>query len=498
MGLRKIFLLCISMGGLIVPLKTKADLNVAEIFGDNMVLQQGKTVPVWGWAKPGEKVSVKFKGQEVSGVAGDDGKWTVKLSEMKTDSVPYEMEIVSGNEKRVIKNILIGEVWLCSGQSNMAFTVKEGTNAKEQIAKADFPEIRFFTMPRRQPETVKSFSAVGYFFGRTLNEKLKIPIGLINSSVGATFAEAWTSYEGLKKEKRLKAVFERHTKLMEKNAFDKRVRQWQNDLAEWKKIPEAERKKRETISKWWRKTAPPYGYPGSSGMPSCLYNAKINPLVPFTIRGVIWYQGESNVARPREYGILFPALINDWRDKWQEGDFPFYFVQIVPCSEFEEGKLPELWHSQYKTAKGVKNCGFISAIDFIGDVNNPHPEEKEPVGFRLAMLALSETYGIRGLEYKSPSVKEMKKENGKIRIFFDNVSREGLISKDGKALSWFEIAGKDKKYVKAEASIEGGNTVLVSSSEIKSPEYVRYAWNSIAEPNLCDKNGLPVLPFSSE
>jgi len=489
-------------------------LRTANVFSDNMVLRRNAEVPVWGWAMPGQAVTVSFKGQKAFTVADLDGKWLLKLMPMKADANGAEMEIKTGDEKIVVKNILVGEVWLCSGQSNMQFRLQDLSEGKEQIAAANHPQIRLLTISSPPsdipvddilaadkwkvcgPESAAFFSAIGYFFGRDLTEKLDIPIGLINNARGGTLAEAWVSYGGLKAEKRLKAVFDRHLKLMEKEAFDKRVVQWRKDLDTWNSFSVEKRREWPVIKNWWRKIALPYGYPGNSDAPSWLFNALVNPLIPYAISGVIWYQGETNVPRGKEYGTLFPALINDWRKCWNQGDFPFYFVQIAPCHEFAEFNLTDLWTSQYKTVKIIKNCDMVSPID-VGDFSDPHPKRKEPIGKRLAALALAETYGKTGIAFRSPSFKEMRVEGNKIRVSFSDVSAQGLVSRDGKPLSWFEIAGQDGKYYPATAVIDGA-AVVVASSEVSNPFSIRFSWNNAAEPNLSDKNGLPVLPFPSE
>jgi len=486
----------------------------ANVFSDNMVLQRRAAVPVWGWTAPGAKVTVTFKGQSVSAVAGIDGKWMLKLAPMEADSAGAEMEIKTATAKRVIKNILVGEVWLCSGQSNMQFSLGEMPEGKALVAAAEHPLIRLLTLSRGTadipvndievkdqwqictPKNTAKFSAIGYFFGTALAGKLDVPIGLIDNSRGGTCAEAWTSRAGIAAAQSLQAIFDRHLKLMEKDAFDKRVVQWQNDVATWKSLPAEERAKWPVVVKWWKKIRPPYGYPGNPDAPAWLFNALVNPLIPFAMKGVIWYQGESNVPLGKEYAKLFPALIKDWRTRWGQGNFPFYFVQIVPCREFVEFNLPDLWMSQYKTAQTVANCGMVSPMD-IGDLEDPHPRRKEPVGQRLAALALAEAYGQTGIAYKSPAFKEARVEGDKIRVFFSDVSAQGLVARDGKPLSWFEIAGADGKFHPATAVIDK-DTVVVTGADVKTPGAVRFSWNNLAEPNLSDKNGLPVLPFSSE
>jgi len=425
--------------GLLPLLEVSAEMTVANIFSDNMVLQRRSSAPVWGWAAPGETVTVSFKGQSISAVADIDGKWMVELSPSEADSTGSEMEIKTVSEKKTIKNVLVGEVWLCSGQSNMQFNLSQTLNGKDDVASAERPLIRLLTISREPsdipvdniedkdkwqlctPKSAKKFSAIGYFFGVELSKKLNVPIGLINNSRGGTCAEAWTSYDGIKAEKSLRAIFDRHLKKMARDDFDKRVVQWQKDLDTWNNLPVEERKKWPTVVKWWKKIRPPYGYPGNPDAPAWLFNALINPLIPFSIKGVIWYQGESNVPRGKEYAKLFPAMIRDWRARWRQGDFPFYFVQIVPCREFIEFNLPDLWMAQYETAKTLKNCAFVSPID-IGDIEDPHPKQKEPIGKRLASLALSETYEKKGIDYKSPSFKHIKIENDKVIVSFSNVS----------------------------------------------------------------------------
>lgn len=508
--MRKRFLMGMIIG-LISVTGLASDFKVANIFSDDMVLQRNAPVPVWGWTRSGATVTVSFKGQTLSAVADIDGEWMVKLAPMEASAAPAEMKTQTDEETITFKNVVVGDVWLCSGQSNMAFRLKQVPDGKQQVATADHPLIRLFQVnggpadlplydvqSEKQwrvcdPESAKNFSAVGYFFGRTLQAALKVPIGLINNAVGASFAESWTSREALQATKELKPILERHIELMDVKAFERRLKEWRKNVAEWKKIPKEEKRKRPVVIKWWRRIRRPYGYPGDHRPPSYLFNARINPLIPFAIKGVIWYQGESNVPCGKEYGVLFPTLIQDWRTRWGQGDFPFYFVQIAPCHEFKEMDLPTLWTSQYETAANVANCDFTSPIDY-GDVTDPHPTEKQPVGERLAALALAETYKKPGPPHKCPRAKSMAVENGKARILFDHLNGQGLVSRDGKPLSWFRIAGKDGEFHDAEAVIDG-DTVVVSSSDVEVPTAVSFAWDGMAEPNLNGGNGLPVLPF---
>jgi len=433
-----------------------AEVKLPAIISSNMVLQRGIALPVWGWAEPGEMVAVTCAGQSVATKAGKDGRWQVALKELQPGP-PRQMVVTgSSGSKITLKNILVGEVWVCSGQSNMEWPLARTRNAKEEIAAAKYPNIRLFHVGRARaeepqsdckgqwkpcaPEATAGFSAVGYLFGRHLHKELQVPVGLIESAWGGTPAEFWTSRKVLESEPALKSLVARG---------------------------------------------------------SVLYNGMIAPLIPYAIRGAIWYQGESNVARAYQYRTLFPAMIRNWRSDWGQGDFPFGFVQLAP---FRYGRqdpacCAELWEAQLLTLRSVPNTGMAVTTD-ISNVRNIHPANKQDVGKRLGLWAMATVYGKKDLVYSGPIYKSMKVEGEKIRVEFDHVGG-GLASRDDKPLSHFTIAGEDRKFVPAAAEIDG-ETIVVHSDQVSKPVAVRFAWIDTAEPNLMNKEGLPASPFRTD
>ncbi len=440
-----------------------AEVRLPSIIGDHMVIQRDLPVKIWGWADPLEKVAVTLGDRQATTVADALGRWIVVLAPVEGTG-PLEMVVTGANTVKV-SDILVGEVWVCSGQSNMQWPVRASNNAEEEIAAAKYPQIRLFTVARNvakervddcqgqwqlcSPETVPNFSAVGYFFGRALHEKLGAPIGLINSSWGGTIAEAWTSAEGLVKEPDFVPILQRGATFNPKNP----------------------------------------------NQASVLFNGMINPLIPLAIRGAIWYQGESNCGRAAQYQKLFPAMIRNWRTEWGEGDFPFLFVQLAPYryGKADPRNCAELREAQRLTLQAVPNTGMAVTTD-IGNVKDIHPRNKQEVGRRLALWALAKTYG-QDLVYSGPLYKEMKIEDGKIRVFFDHVGG-GLVAKGG-PLTHFEIAGADGKFVPAEAIIDA-NSVVVWNKEVPKPVAVRFGWRDDAEPNLFNTEGLPASPFRTD
>lgn len=385
------------------------------------------------------------------------------MANLKTPAAsgPYSLT-VKGHNTLQIEDVQLGEVWLCSGQSNMAWTTKAGIdNSQPEIVKANYPQIRFFTVPQRSadgaqinvdarwivctPETMPNFSAVGYFFGQKIHETLQVPVGLINSSWGGTPAEIWVN-----------------PKIIVENP----------NLAE-----AATKLKNE-----------PYG----PNLPGKAYHAMISPLIPFQLAGALWYQGETNVSNAPNYKILLPALINNWRTEWGN-DFPFYFVQIAPYNYGENTNGVQLRDAQ-RQSLSVPKTGMVVISD-IGNIKDIHPRNKIPVGQRLANWALNNTYGKKDIIYSGPLYKSMKVEKNKIRIYFDH-AEPGLEVK-GKELIDFEIAGPGKQFVKASARITG-NTVVVQAPEVKNPVAVRFAWRNTAEPNLYNKAGLPASSFRTD
>ena len=443
------FLIILALVGLSAA--SFAAVKPCGLISDNAVLQQGIKLPIWGTADSGERVTVKFLGQEVSTVA-KNGHWMVYLSPLKAGG-PYTMTI---NDLE-IKNLLVGEVWLCSGQSNMAWVVKNAENGEQVAADTKDPMLRVYLMPKMRdpqeapqawkeatPESVISFSAVGYFFGKHLREALKVPVGLIDSSIGGTPADAWTARSALVSNAALKEIVD---------------------------------------NRWTR--------------PSYLYNSMIAPLQPYGIRGAIWYQGESNAGRAYQYRELLSTMIRNWRDAWGEGDFPFLIVQLAPFGK-EDPKRPspswaELRESQVQVTQTVPKTG-IAVITDIGEQLNIHPVKKDPVGMRLALAARAIAYG-ENIFYSGPIYNSCKIKGDKVIVSFDHLGT-GLMAKDGD-LQGFTVCGEDRNFVPAQAKIEGSK-VVIWSPDVPKPIAARYGWSNWMVVNLFNKQGLPASPFRTD
>jgi len=631
-----------------------ADIRLPAVVGDNMVLQSGGKVAIWGWADPGEQVTIRMSWQSAQPrvVAGQDGKWTLKVKAPKAGG-PYEMAL-TGKNTITLKNILCGEVWVCSGQSNMEWPTAAAASGEQEVAAADFAKIRLFTVQKKiadtpqadcvgqwtecSPQTVGGFSAVGYFFGRYLHKELNVPVGLINTSWGGTVAEAWTSEGTLAKYPEFKA---RIDQIAEARANpDASMKKYQDALAQWHKqiesagsqgagyttsdlddsawqemelpvlweqaalgnfdglvwfrktidVPDSWVGKELTLElgpiddmdttwvngikvgahmqsnqwqlvrqykvgadviragrnvivvrvldtgggggiygqpaqmrikpadagddaalslagKWRYKVAmdlasmPPQPQPpawaNNPNAPTVLYNGMIAPLVPFGIRGAIWYQGESNADRAYQYRKLFPDMIKDWRQSWGVKSFPFLFVQLANFMatkpEPGDSAWAELREAQSMTLS-LKDTGMATIID-IGAADDIHPKNKQDVGKRLALWALAKTYDKKNVVYSGPLYKSMKARDGKIVLRFDCIG-DGLVAKGG-PLKGFAIAGPDRKFVWADAKIEG-KTVVVSSDKVPEPVAVRYAWADNPVCNLYNTADLPASPFRTD
>jgi sialate O-acetylesterase len=647
-----------ALAALSITCPAGADVRLAKIFTDGMVLQRDMPVPVWGWAQPGEKVTVTLDKQSAAATADEKGKWMVRLEALKAGGAPLEMTVAGTNTLKC-KDILVGEVWVGSGQSNMQMNVSGVRNAAEEIAASENPKIRLFTVDDKVagepvadliassgwqacgPKTVGGFSAVAYFFGRDLAKKLDVPIGLIHTSWGGTPAESWTSMPALKS---IPSMADR-VAMAEKSItnYPEAGKEYQKTLAEWQKKMDAAkaaadvkgdvkdwhkadydakdwklmklpqywestglnidgavwfRKEVQVPAAWagkdlnlslgpiddddvtyfngeqvgdtkgynlprrytvpgklvkagrnviavrvfdsgggggiygeakemtlapaggagggaaaeaiglageWQfkvefalieKPAPPMG-PDNPWLPSGLYNAMIHPLIPYAIRGAIWYQGESNADRAYQYRQLFADMIRDWRKNWGQGDFPFAWVQLAnlmaPPTEPRDSMWAELREAQTMTL-ALPATGQAVIID-IGDAKDIHPKNKQDVGGRLALWALAKVYGEK-IEYSGPMYKSMAADGAKIRVSFDHVGG-GLVARGG-ALKTFEIAAEDHKFVWADAKIDG-ETVVVSSNQVAKPVAVRYAWADNPDGcNLYNKEGIPASPFRTD
>ena len=508
-----------------------SEVRLPGVIGSDMVLQRDRPVPIWGWADPGEEVTLVLRdtGQTVEQVrttADRAGNWQVALTPRPAGG-PYSLTINDGE----LAGVLFGEVWLCSGQSNMEWPVMAADAAAMEIAAANYPDIRLFHVPKEpagspspdvaadwhasSPETIAAFSAVCYYFGRELHSKLNVPVGLIASAWGGTRIEPWTPPAGFRAVDGLGHLADYAL------AADAGYRE---------QLPEA----LAAVESWVRETRealasggaimpmPETAHPlAHETQPTALYNGMIHPVVPFAIRGAIWYQGESNVGDGMSYRDKMQALIGGWREVWDQGDFPFYYVQLAPFDytwrsgivsrlgldvspehwralasrfgfDIDPYQLPESWEAQ-TAALSIPNTGMAVTND-IGNVGDIHPTNKQEVGRRLSLWALANTYGESDAAYSGPAYRAMEVRDGAIVLSFDHA--DGLTTRDGEPPTWFEIAGDDRQFVEAAATIDG-ETVVVSSDAVQEPTAVRFAWHTAAEPNLVNGAGLPAGAFRS-
>ena len=510
---------------LFATVSSYANVALNGLFADHMVFQREIPVSVFGTAAPGEKVTVSFAGQDKSAATGQDGRWSVKLDALKASKKAASMT-VAGENSLTINDIVVGDVWICSGQSNMGWSIG-GCQRPEDIKDANFPLIRQFHVPRLvsstpvaatkngwnvcTPRSAGSFTAVGFYFGRKLHQETGVPIGLINSSWGGTAVEPWVSSAGLASISEL---------ANDKANLDKQIKSYVDVLEGLN--PEIDNylvKARKAISNRTEMPAPVAlpSYPVSNTSPHgwhCLYNGMISPLIKFPIKGAIWYQGESNGGEGDSYFQKKRALIDGWRKAWNQGDFPFYFVQLANFQNPNNNPAggdgwARLRMAQNKTLT-IPNTGMAVAID-LADVGNPsdiHPKNKLDVGERLALWSLAKDYGQKDLVYSGPLYRKMKIEGNKIRLTFDSIgSGLTIATKKGYAqivkdphgkLQRFAIAGEDKKWVWANAVIDSA-TVVVSSPEVPNPVAVRYAYTMNPDGcNLYNNEGLPAAPFRTD
>lgn len=487
------------------------ELRLPSILSDHMVLQRDQPVAVWGWAEPGSEVAVSFKGQSLTTTADDDGTWRVNLEPLDADAAPASMTVTSDDQTLTVSDILVGEVWLCSGQSNMQWALDRADNAQDEIATANWPQIRHVAAPRRpsmtpmedteaawevcSPDTAAKFTAVGYFFGRTLHNKLDVPVGLVNCSWGGTRIEPWVSLHGYANTPSLKDLYQTiAAKQPDNPAYQTTANAYFDSLNDWLSQSRQQLQNNAPIPE-------PQPFPdqlkpyASHQDPTMLYNGMIRPFIPYTLRGSIWYQGESNRNEGKVYTDLTRAQLIGWRKAWEQPNLPYYYVQIAPYQYGNENPsaLAEFWETQAEIEKQIEHTGMV-VINDIADLQDIHPTNKQDVGKRLAHMALKRTYGHDDLIDSGPRYESMHIEGNKLILTFTNAG-DGLASRDGKPLTYFEIAGEAQPWTTAKAEITAPNTLTLSAEGITTPVAVRFAWHKLAEPNLVNSVGLPTAPF---
>ena len=487
----------------------RANVTLPDVLSDGMVLQRDSRVPVWGRADAGEAVTVRFAGQIKKTVADANGNWRINLDKLKANAAPAVMSI-EGKNQLALKDILVGEVWLVSGQSNMQRLLRETDNGDATAAAANYPLLRLFNVSRQvafkhappplatwracTPESVKEFSAAGYYFGVALLKELNVPVGLLNSSYGGSQAEAWTPVDYLNASEELRPTVER-AKIWDaerpqvKSDYEAALKKWRDESEKAKAagarpspspaVPDALREYR---------------------VASSIYDGMMAPLIPYALRGALWYQGESNEARAQQYGILLPTMIRAWRERWGQGNFPFGIIQLPNYRQVKNEPADEAWshirEAQRRTAASTPNTGLIVTID-LGEANDIHPKNKLDVGKRMALWALANTYQRKIID-SGPTYRNAKVAGAKIILTFADAS-QGLRLRDGDKLDEFAIAGADKKWHWANAKITGKNKVEVWSDAVMQPLAVRYAFNNNPKhPNLTNETGLPASPFRTD
>ena len=489
-----------------------AALRLPAVFTDHMVLQQKQADPVWGWDAPDTAITVTFAGQTKTAKADANGKWTVRLDPMPATSTPAVLT-VQGSEKKEITDVVVGEVWVCSGQSNMEFPVNRCWDGDLESMAAKFPGIRLLSVPIKgtqepqddfkgqwkscSPDTVGDFSAVGFFYGRLLHEILGVPVGLIDNSWGGSAAEAWVPREVLEKDGRFQALMERTAKSEAAAGNPETLAKYETDLAAWKIKAEELKKAGQTVP---RAPNSPTAWLSGNARPGNIYNGSLLPTIGYGIKGAIWYQGETNSARAAEYTALFPLMISHWRQKWEQGDFPFYWVQLADFKPEQaqpgDSDWAELRESQTKTLTAIPEGGQAVIID-LGEAADIHPRDKRDVAERLARWALAKNYDHK-LVFRSPEFKSLTVAGDKAVLTFDLFGSPALRAHDSGTPTGFAVCGEDHKWVWATAKITGKDAIEVSAKDVPNPVAVRYAWADNPVCNLTNAEGLPLTPFRTD
>ena len=507
------FLLSILSLSLAAPVV--ADVSVPSIFGSNMILQQKMENKIWGWGHVGDEVTVSIAGQTKKTTVQRHGDWELRLDPMAAGFTPHQM-VITGPNTLTFDNVLVGEVWICSGQSNMAWPVAAANDADLEMKTANYPNIRLISVPQIgtqepqrdfkgewaecSPETVRNFSAVGYYFGRQLHQTLNVPIGLIDNAWGGSGCEAWIRRDILEKEERYKKMMDFWKGIEQSYESGEQEKKQQVVLEGWKKRVEA--------AKAAGKTPP--GKPRlrnemtGNHRPANIYNGVLKPTIGYGIRGAIWYQGESNAGQAHQYRDLFPLMIKSWRQEWQQGEFPFYWVQLADFrDEFEtpgDSSWAELREAQTMTMDKEPNTGEAVIVN-LGEANDIHPTNKVDVAKRLARWALAKDYGIKDLAHQSPRYESMEKKGKQIVLTFAHTGR-GLDTVDVTAPLGFTIAGEDQVFHHAKAQILGRGKdrkqIKIWCDAVENPVAVRYAWADNPVCNVRNYDGLPLTPFRTD
>ncbi|MBX3436820.1 MAG: sialate O-acetylesterase [Planctomycetaceae bacterium] len=490
-----------------------ADLRLPSIFGDKMVLQRDMPVPVWGWANPGEKVTVTFRDQTQTVTADGDGKWSARLQPLAVGDAAT-LQVAAGQDKVELSDVLVGEVWVCSGPSNMQWSVQLGLDPDLEAAAALHPDIRLFQVPmvtatepqedveakwtNCTPETIPTFSAVAYYFGRNLHDVLQVPVGIVQTAWGGTRAEAWTSPEMMASVTAFQPILDSWEKSAAAYNPDTARKDYEQALAKWEEESAKAKADGKPAPRKPQMQEDPRRSPHHH---STLFNAMIAPLSPFAIRGAIWYQGESNANRAYQYRTLMPSMIQSWRDDWQQGDFPFYMVQLANFREIGaepgDSDWAELREAQMMTIDALPNVG-VACITDLGAAKDIHPKNKQDVGKRLARLALADVYGLASSIIRSgPVYDSVEFADGKATVKF-KTGGSRVASWYGEPLKGFAVAGEDKKWVWANAKATGEDTIEVWSASVPEPVAVRYNWSDNPQGNLLNAHMLPAYPFRTD
>jgi sialate O-acetylesterase len=491
-------------------LSAHAELKLPAIIGDHMVLQQKQADPIWGWDTPGTKITVTYAGQTKTAQAGADGKWTVSLDAGPANDKPATISI-QGTSKRDLNDVLVGEVWICSGQSNMGFQLRGDWNGDIEAAASKLPNLRLITVPNvgtQEPQTdfkgewkasdaesATSFSAVGFLFGRYIHEILQIPVGLINDAWGGSAAEAWVRRESLEKDPRFRALMENTVNNEGRMQDPVAKTKYEEQLAKWKTEAEAAKAAKKPVP---RPPNSPDAWLRGNARPGNIFNGVVLPTKPYGIKGIVWYQGESNAGRAAEYGDLFPFMIEQWRKEWNQGDFPFYWVQLADFMAERPEPMDSTWaelrEAQTKTQK-LPHTGQAVIID-LGEGKDIHPRNKHDVAARLVRWALAKDYGMK-IPFHSPEFKSVEFMGKTARVELDCFG-SSLRPFDTLEVTGFAVCGEDHVWHWAKGKLNGTTKVEVTSDKVEKPIAVRYAWADNPVCNLFSEQGLPVTPFRTD